>query len=68
MKLKDWMKNERYSQLKVAELTGINAMRVHRICTGYAPTLQEVSIIYDFTKRKVTWKDFLDEAKDESRK
>ncbi len=71
MQFTEWIKNKGYTQLWVAERLNLPAMRVHRICNGFKPTLEEVLLIEDFTHRKVKMEDFIQQAKDaynESRK
>ena len=64
MKLKEWLEKTNNSQITVARKLGIDAGRLSRIINGIeTPTLFQAHEIYKLTKGKVTYQDWLEQAK-----
>lgn len=61
MTLKEWMEKTNNSQIAVARKVDIDAGRLSRIINGLEyPTLFQAHKIYELTKGRVTYKDWID--------
>ena len=62
MQLKKWIEETGHTPAWLAKEIGVSYQRMCRVLNGLEPTLKEVDKIYSVTHRKVTWRDFLEEA------
>jgi transcriptional regulator with XRE-family HTH domain len=59
MKLKDYLKKKRVSQVEYAFRMGVNPITVWRWCSGLPPSISHARWIVQDTKGKVTFDDLM---------
>ena len=68
MQFKEWLKAKNIKQSEAAKHLQIDKGRLNRILSGEErPTLMQVSDIYDYTKKKVTFWDWIEQQKELSK-